>query len=276
MIYQVIPSTALNPNLPAARTKVTMTVYARARLGLPGDDGHRWAMLILPGGGYGVHSIPEAEPVAMTFLSGGIQCFVLNYALAPDRYPQQLLEAAAAVAYIRAHSREYGIDRVAVCGFSAGAHLAGSLANLWQLPLLSETLGLPAAQFRPDAAILSYPVITYSPQNQSFTNLLGDRPATEEKISLLSLERSVTGENPPTFLWATVTDEMVPVQDSMCYAQALLDAGVSLEFHLFPKGPHVTSVGTVESAYRKECVNPHAAHWTGLCMEWLKELDRHE
>ncbi len=276
MIYKEIPSSELNPNLPASHTKVTMTVYARKRLGFPADNGHRWAMLILPGGGYQVHSVPEAEPVAMTFLGAGIQCFVLNYALVPDHYPQQLLEAAAAVAYIRAHGEEYGIDRVAVCGFSAGGHLAGCLANLWLLPLLSETLELPARQFRPDAAILSYPVITYSPGNRSFTNLLAGQEATRDEISLLSLEKSVGKDNPPTFLWATVTDEMVPVQNSMCYAQALLKAGVSLELHLFPKGPHVTSVGTEESAYRRGCVNPHAAHWTELCAEWLKGLTPHE
>ncbi len=276
MLYQTIPSSRLNPNLPPSRTAGCMTVYARERLGFPADNGHRWAMLILPGGGYQVHSVPEAEPVAMTFLGAGIQCFVLDYALAPDRYPQQLLEAAAAVAYIRAHSGEYGVDRVAVCGFSAGAHLAGCLANLWRLPLLSETLGIPAQQFRPDAAILSYPVITYSAESQSFFHQLAGHDPTKEERSLLSLEKSVSKENPPTFLWATVTDEMVPVQNSMRYAQALLDAGVSLEFHLFPKGPHVTSVGTEESACRKGCVNPHAAHWTELCAEWLKGLERHE
>jgi acetyl esterase/lipase len=271
MIYRVIPGAEFCADLPPSETQVTLTVYARARLGFPADDGHRWGLLILPGGGYQVHSLPEAEPVALTFLQAGVQCFVLNYSLVPDRYPQQLLEAGAAVRYLRAHGAEYGIDRVAVCGFSAGGHLAGLLANLWHLPLLSETLGVPAEVLRPDGAILSYPVVTYSPENQSFSNLLG-RKATEEEISLLSLERSVTAQNPPTFLWATVTDEMVPVQNAMNYAQALLHAGVSLEFHLFPKGPHVTSVGTAESAYRKGCINPHAAHWTELCAEWLKSL----
>ncbi len=271
MFHQIIPAGRLNDRLPASLTETTLNVYARDRLGTPADNGERWAMLILPGGGYRVHSVPEAEPVALTFLQAGIQCFVLNYALAPDTYPQQLLEAAAAVAWIREHQQEYGVSRVAVCGFSAGGHLAGCLANLWRLPLLSETLGRPSECFRPDAAILSYPVITWSQENESFQNLLG-HPLTEEEQQLLSLERSVTPENPPTFLWATVTDEMVPVQNSMNYAQALLNAGVSLEFHLFHRGPHVTSVGTPESAYRRGCVNPHAAHWTELCAEWLKEL----
>ena len=271
MFHMIIPGRALSDRLPDAETDTTLTVYARGRLGVPADDGARWAMLILPGGGYQVHSVPEAEPVALTFLNAGIQCFVLNYSLVPDRYPQQLLEAAAAAAWIRAHKEEYGVDRVAVCGFSAGGHLAGCLTNLWAQPFLSETLGVPSEQFRPDAAILGYPVITWNPDNQSFRNLLG-RPLTADEIRLLSLERSVTAQNPPTFLWATVTDEMVPVQNSMDYAQALLNAGVSLEFHLFPKGPHVTSVGTTESAYRRGCINPHAAHWTELCAEWLDGL----
>ncbi len=271
MFYQTIPGSRLHPMLPPSRTNTTLTIYARARLGTPADDGHRWAMLILPGGGYQMHSVPEAEPVALTFLQAGVQCFVLNYSLVPDAYPQQLLEAAAAVAWIRANSALYGIDRVAVCGFSAGGHLTGCLANLWKQPVIQDRLGLSPQEVRPDAAILSYPVITYRPDNQSFSNLLG-RPLTEEEQALLSLERSVTAENPPTFLWATVTDEMVPVQNSMHYAQALLNAGVSVEFHLFHRGPHVTSVGTEESAYRRGCINPHAAHWTELCAEWLKEL----
>jgi acetyl esterase/lipase len=273
MIYRVIPGRELNRWLPASETDTTLTVYARERLGFPADDGHRWGLLILPGGGYQVHSVPEAEPVALSFLNLGVQCFVLNYSLAPDRYPQQLLEAAAAVAYLRAHKEEYGIDRIAVCGFSAGGHLAGCLGNLWNLPRLSETLSLPPERLRPDAVILGYPVICYTEGNMSFQNLLGGE-ATEKEISLLSLEQSVTAENPPTFLWATVTDEMVPVGNSMAYAQALLNAGVPLEFHLFPSGPHVTSVGTEESAYRKGCINPHAAHWVELCGEWLKGMKK--
>jgi acetyl esterase/lipase len=274
MIYRVIPGTELNPRLAVSQPDTTLTVYARERLGFPADDGHRWGMLILPGGGYQVHSVPEAEPVALSFLNLGVQCFVLNYSLSPARYPQQLLEAAAAVAYLRAHGEECGIDRIAVCGFSAGGHLAGCLGNLWHLPMLSETLGLPSEQFRPDGVILGYPVICYTEGNMSFRNLLGRAP-NEAEIGLLSLEKSVTVENPPTFLWATVTDEMVPVGNSMAYAQALLNAGVSLELHLFPSGPHVTSVGTEESAYRKGCINPHAAHWVELCGEWLKGRKNH-
>lgn len=270
MFNQIIPAGSLNEHLPVSNTATSLTVYARSRLGVPADDGGRWGMLILPGGGYEVRSATEAEPVALSFLSEGIQCFVLDYSLAPDVYPQQLLEAAAAISWIRAHREVYGIGKIAVCGFSAGGHLAGCLANLWSLPVLSETLELPSEEFRPDAAILGYPVINWTPDNMCFDNLFG-RPLTEEEISQFSLERSVTSQNPPTFLWATVTDEMVPVQNAMDYAQALLNAGVSVELHLFYKGPHVTSVGTSESAYRRGCLNPHVAHWTELCAEWLRE-----
>jgi acetyl esterase/lipase len=129
-----------------------------------------------------------------------------------------------------------------------------------------------STQFRPDAAILSYPVITYTPGNMSFDNLLG-HPATDEEISLLSLEKSVSDQNPPTFLWATVTDEMVPVQNTLCYANALLEQGVSLELHLFPKGPHAMSTATRESAYaRRRYDDPHVAMWTELCAQWLTGL----
>lgn len=271
MLHEVIYPREVCPFLPPCETEVTLTSYARPRSAAPSDTGDRWAILLLPGGAYFVHGDKEGEASALSFLADGFQAFVLNYPINPDHHPLPLLYTAWAVSWLRDNKEKYGIDRVAVCGFSAGGHLAGSMANLWHLPLLSETMGKPAEAFRPDAAILSYPVINYSPDNASFRFLLG-RDATEEEAALLSLEKSVTKGNPPTFLWATVTDDRVPVSNSMSYAQALLEAGVSLEFHLYPKGPHAMACATKETAYYPESIDDHVATWTKLCAQWLNTL----
>ena len=86
--------------------------------------------------------------------------------------------------------------------------------------------------------------------------------------SQLSLESAVTGDTPPTFLWATVGDNTVPVENTMLYATALRRAGVPFELHLYGDGPHAMGLATAESVWRPDYVNPHAATWHGLCVEW--------
>lgn len=99
--------------------------------------------------------------MALAFLAAGIQAFVLSYSVLPALWPRQFLEGAAALAWMRANAPELGFrpDQVAVCGFSAGGHLAGCLAGGYAEPLLNERLGLTPEQVRPDAAILGYPVV---------------------------------------------------------------------------------------------------------------------
>jgi acetyl esterase/lipase len=165
----------------------------------------------------------------------------------------------------------WGMDRFAVCGFSAGGHLAGSLANLWHSPLLSDTLGLPSERFRPDAAILCYPVTMAQPRqgNLLFDNLLGHDVPVEGALAPLSLEQSVSDRNPPTFLWATQTDQMVPVEHTLTYAAALQRAKVPMELHIYPSGPHAMSLAVPESAPSRSYADPHVATWFPLCAEWL-------
>jgi acetyl esterase/lipase len=165
--------------------------------------------------------------------------------------------------------RAEGCRRVAVCGFSAGGHLAGCLANLWGHPVLEEN-GLESARVRPDAAILAYPVISSGPfgHRTSFRNLLGGAVIPPE----LSLERSVTPENPPTFLWATLTDGTVPAENTLLYAQALRRAGIPFELHLYPHGPHAMALADGQTLGRPDQQDPHVAGWFAQCLEWLRAL----
>lgn len=275
MRHEQLSSSRFAPALPGGTTDVTLTAYVRESLPVLADSGHRWGVLILPGGGYEMHSPLEGEPVALAFLERGCQAFVLDYPLAPDRHPRPLLAAAGALAWMKANGPQWGMDRFAVCGFSAGGHLAGSLANLWHLPLLSDTLSQSSEAFRPDAAILSYPVTMAQPRqgNLTFDNLLGDGVPVEGPLELLSLERSVSAQNPPTFLWATQSDQMVPVEHTLTYAAALQTAGVPMELHIYPSGPHAMGLATPESAPGRSYSKPHVATWFPLCAEWLEQLD---
>lgn len=271
MIYQSFSASDLHPALGEGST-ARLRFYGRPKRDFLGEQGGRWAVLICPGGGYEVTAQSEGEPVALAFLAAGMQAFVLDYSVKPARWPQAFLETAASVAFIRARAAEYGIDpgKVAVCGFSAGGHLAGCLANLWAHPVLRERLGLTPEQARPDAAILSYPVVTAREpfgSALSFANLLGEGADIPPE---LSLEDSVTEENPPTFLWATAADGSVPVENTLLYAGALREKNISFELHIYADGPHAMGLATPDSAWNAGYVNPHAATWHGLCVEWLK------
>lgn len=270
MIHETLTAAEFAPAL--ADSGAVLNTYARPQEGFLGEDGGRWGVLILPGGGYGIVAPSEGEPVALAFLGAGVQAFVLKYSVAPNRWPQQLLETAAAIVYLRENAAKYGIapDKIAVCGFSAGGHLAGCAANLWGNPVIGENLGLPGEQVRPDAAILSYPVITMGEFGSEMTrsNLFGDAPA----VPAASLEDSVTANNPPTFLWATYTDGSVPVENTLMYANALRAANVPFDLHIFNKGPHAMGIATPDSAWQKDHTDARAGEWHPLCVSWLKRL----
>ena len=238
-------------------------------------DRKRPAVLICPGGGYAFTSDREATPIAMSFLAAGISAFVLRYSCAPDgvRFPTQLCEAAAAMKVIRSHAAEWNLDekRIAVCGFSAGGHLAASLGVFWNSDLLKDR-GLGGESCRPDAMVLSYPVITSGPKAHrgSFENLLGDQANDETMLTLTSLEKQVTADTPPAFLWHTRTDATVPVMNSLLYVQALTEHNVPFAMHIYPTGYHGLSTADEQTNDSLEPAAAHAHDWLDALMKWLK------
>lgn len=270
MICEVLTAAEFAPAL--TDSEAVLNTYARPQEGFLAEDGGRWGVLVLPGGGYGVVAPSEGEPVAMAFLGAGVQAFVLKYSVAPARWPQQLLETAAAIAYLRKNARRYGIskDKIAVCGFSAGGHLAGCAANLWDHEVIRDHLGLDGEQMRPNAAILSYPVVLIkgSGKNMTRDNLFGESAPVPET----SLETSVTKNNPPTFLWTTYTDGTVPMENTLAYANALREHTVPFELHVFDKGLHAMGLATPDSAWQDDHTDVRAAQWHALCVGWLKGL----
>lgn len=224
--------------------------------------------LVFPGGGYHFLSPREAEPIALRLLGLGIQAMVVNYSIAPARWPTALNEAAEAMAFARAHAQEWLCDphKIAVMGFSAGGHAAAAIGVFWQTLAMGDAI-------RPDAMILSYPVITGGEHAHrgSFTNLLGDKH--DELVDAVSLEKHVTKDAPPTFLWHTWEDELVPVENSLLFAAALRKAGVPCEMHIYQHGAHGLSLSNDEVfPWRDKRYQPECQGWIDMAARWLKAL----
>lgn len=238
------------------------------------DEQIRPAMLVVPGGAYCMVASPEGELVAKRFYEAGYQAFVLTYTTDMFRLKtlkcQPLADLSRAVRILRARAQEFRLDpsRVVCCGFSAGGHLVGSLAVHWkeQTPTAPWEEGVP--NNRPDAVILSYPVITSGEKAHrgSFEFLLGE-DASEEELHWASLETQVTPDAPPAFLWQTITDELVPVENSILYMEACRKAGVPCELHLFQEGPHGMSIATddwAEGRFGEDSIYTMEQQWQTL------------
>lgn len=256
-------------------TEAELITYFQEHSPELGENRKRPVVLVCPGGGYGFLSAREAEPVALRMCGMGFHACVLRYSIAPETFPAALWELAASVAWLREHAEEYHIDekKIAVCGFSAGAHLAGSIGVFWNRDFLSELTGLSAGQMRPDRLILCYPVITSGKyaHTGSFENLLGKDCWDEEKREMMSLEKQVTSDMPATFLWSTFADDIVPVENTLLMANAMREAGVPFELHIFPDGCHGLSLADEQSdGGNGEQIVPECAVWPSLAADWIK------
>lgn len=212
------------------------------------DEKIRPCMLVVPGGGYSMVSPTEGEIVAEKFYEKGYQAFVLTYTVNPlgnaPLKEQPMRDLSRAIRYIRKSAGVFGIDagQIIICGFSAGAHLCGSVCVHYQDVKEMDEAFL-AYSNRPDAAVLAYPVITSGEyaHRGSFDCLLG-KNAAEDELRYMSLETQVSEQMPPIFLWQTVDDLTVPVENSYLMAKALKENGVNYAHHVFSRGHHGLSL----------------------------------
>jgi acetyl esterase/lipase len=221
---------------------------------LPGTRSTNAAILVIPGGGYKNVAIGfEGFEVAQWFNQQGMAAFVLDYRVAPYHYPVEIDDGRRAMRLIRAHAEEYGIDphRLGVVGFSAGGHLASSLgthcesaAAVPSAPSQTEPQhavdSVDSIDCRPDFMVLGYPVISMQlplAHPGSRMNLLGPNPdpALEHEYSN---DLAVTQGTPPTFLFATTKDPVVPVENSLDFYRALERAKVPAELHIYDYANH--------------------------------------
>lgn len=228
----------------------------------------RPAMIICPGGAYEFCSDREADAPALAFLNMGLQVFVLNYPTgkaAGNKNP--LTQLAASIKLVRENADRWQIhpQKILVCGFSEGGHLAASMGVHWNDPEITRRCGAEsAAQLRPDGLVLCYPVI-HAGEYAHETSLENVSRDCDESRSYWSLDTQVTPQTPPAFLWHTMTDDVVPVENSFLFAQQLHRNGVPCEAHFFEQGSHGMSTTTKEVNSASRAIHS----WLPLCQTWL-------
>jgi acetyl esterase/lipase len=207
------------------------------------------AIVICPGGGYGFLALDhEGKQVADWLNARGMAAFILRYRIAvKDKrpaplHPAPLLDVQRALRTVRAKAPEFHInpDRIGVWGFSAGGHLASSAATHFDAGKPDASDPIDRMSCRPDFAILAYPVISMDPavsHGGSRRNLLGDDPPPA-LVELMSNDKQVTKDTPPTFIFHTDDDGAVPVANSLLFYLSCKKHGVSVEMHSYARGPH--------------------------------------
>ncbi len=243
------------------------------------EDGEkRPCVIVVPGGAYRFVSPTESELVALKFYEMGYQAFVLtytvNYLKQKPLKLQPLKDISRAVRLIRKRANEFGVleNKVAVCGFSAGGHLCASLCVHHQD---IEDEAYQGYSNRPDVGILSYPVILTgeNAHRDSVIALLGE-DATEEELRYMSLDTQVTEAVPPCFVWATETDDAVPVENSQAFVNALREKSIRCAFHMFSSGAHGMCLATEEWADGKHMPSYPKEQIVNLCEKAKKgEVD---
>ncbi|MGM9551046.1 MAG: alpha/beta hydrolase [Clostridia bacterium] len=226
-------------------------------------------VVICPGGGYNHCSKREAEPVALSFNAKGIHAVVVYYSL-NKLFPASLEDLSKAVVLVRENAEKWNVDenKIILCGFSAGGHLAASLGVFWDN---LEGIKRKDMKNKPNGMILSYPVITSGEKAHrgSIDTISGNDKDIKE---LVSLEKRVTKSTPPVFIWHTFTDELVPVENSIYMIEALAKNKIPTEAHIYPKGIHGLSLGTDVVAAGDYGVVEEVQGWIIDAIRWIKNL----
>jgi acetyl esterase/lipase len=255
----------------AAEDQPSLAIYLPPRARAVGT-----AIVVFPGGGYQFLSLDrEGDDVARWLNSLGLAVFVVSYRLGPKySHPVMLRDAQRAIRTVRARAKEWAIDpsRVGALGFSAGGHLASTVATHFTDATGDSADPIDSASSRPDFLILVYPVITMRKRYThlgSRENLIGPAPDTQ-LVNLLSNENHVTTETPPTFLVHATDDDVVPVENSLMFYEALHAARVPAEMHIYADGRH--GFGLAQD-------DPVLSSWVDRCEAWMasrKLLERAE
>lgn len=271
MIYEKLHLKDYFPFLAENQADPTVEVYLPYNMSeMNRQNAKRPCMVVCPGGGYGMCSQRESEPVALHFLPEGFNVFVITYSVAPRRFPTQLREVAALMELIYQNAEKWNCDtqKIAIMGFSAGGHLAAHYSTMFDCKEVREVF----PESKPvNASVLCYPVITANPVSShkgSFINLLGHEP-NEEEIEYFSCERNVKETTPPAFLWHTSEDDGVPVANSLLYAGALAEKNIPFELRVYPYGCHGLSTCDEQTNNTPSEKVLYAKDWLEGVKKWL-------
>lgn len=227
------------------------------------------AMVVCPGGGYSMVSQREAEPIALKLLAMDFYVFVLIYSVVPHAFPAQIREVAASFDIIHSHADEWNIDtaRIGIMGFSAGAHLAAHYSTAYNCAEVAEIFPDAKAPF---ATVLGYPVVSPDTAHTgSFTNLLG-KGKTLSDAAAFDVSKLVSDGTPKAFIWHTAADPVVPVVNSLMYAQALAEHNVPFEMHIFPEGYHGLSTSDGMTCDRDAPAESYVSRWLLEFAKWCE------
>ena len=232
-------------------------------------------MLIFPGGAYTSVSQREATPVCVSFLKYGFNCFYLEYSTAPkNRYPTMLIEAMMALTYLYKKAKDFYSDpnKITLCGFSAGGHLAGMLCSL-QKEERELFYPLDKCGAHAKAAIFSYPALTEDTNGGTINNLLGEDFPNKAAFSIINRARE---DFLPSFIWATKEDSCVnPYTNAEALKKKLDSYHVPNEFVLFPKGNHGLStcdINTQASLNAYDELSDAVGTWVRKANDFLLEI----
>lgn len=253
-------------------TKATVTGYLRE----PDEHaGHTSlpAIIFVPGGSYTHIPVQQAESIALAFAAQGYQSFILRYSFAGEKsplLPAPIIELGLTFNMLRNHAVEWRLNpnQVATMGFSVGGHIVSLYNDYWDSEWLTQATSVPAMQLQPSAIILGYPVIDL---RAGFPASGTDYSAWTTEPAKFAAQEHVTNSNAPTFCWVTNDDPIVPVNNSLAYANALAVHNIPQELHIFHHGPHGLALADERTAWKDDANQPHAAHWLDLAIEWLQE-----
>jgi acetyl esterase/lipase len=243
----------------------------------------RPAVIVCPGGGYVDLSPREGEIVALQYAAAGFQALVLRYGVGENAKSYiPLTQVCSAIRYLRENAEALHVrpDRIFTTGFSAGGHCAASAGTMYRhaavrAAFLEQYGDENTLLGRPDGMILCYPVISSGEYAHrfSFLMLCGDMEASEDAQAEFSLETYVDADTPPTFLWHTSDDALVPVQNALLFASALAAHHVPVECHIYPHGVHGLALCDEKTwDGNDQFLSPVAADWINQAIRWASQL----
>ncbi len=264
--YRLWPGRAPGATSDAADETPTVTVFRPFRGRANGT-----AVVIAPGGAYIALSEPTegVEPAAW-FASRGVTAFVLTYRVGDKApLPTPLLDGARAIRFVRAHAADFGIDpaRIGMMGFSAGGHMAAVTGTLGNARVQGPVDAVDAVSSRPDFLVLGYPWLEATQAGNGglvYCELMTRRnqPCSARDLASLLPTTAVRPDTPPTFIFQTTDDTVVPVGGVVRFYQALVAQKVPAELHVFETGAHGAGLGGA---------SPALSRWPELLDGWLRQ-----